>query len=444
MKDKKLQNLRNKINNLDNKILDIFDKRSNVVSKIGRLKDHTKGVVDENREQAVLDRILKLSKGKYSKDTIVRIWRELFEASSRIQLNSKSKISTKRTIEKIQIYKGGKSNVDGVKNIIKLSSNENLLGPSKKIKSKLSFNHLYKYPEINGHTLRNKIALLHKIKSDQIVLGCGSDETLLFAALAFCKSGDEIIHAEHGFEMYPIIAKIVGAVSKLAKEENYKISVKSIFNEISPATKLIYIANPNNPTGSYLTKNEIRKLMRKIPKNIVVILDGAYAEYVEKKDYDSTFSLVKEFDNIILTRTFSKAYGLAGLRIGWCYSSKKVSYILQRVKGPFNTNSIAQQMAIEVLNDQDHLKYVVKNNKEVKKWFEDQLKKLNIKVHLSFANFSFIELTEKKAKIFAKGLEKEGVLIRQLHSYNLPHCLRITIGTKNNMKKVVKILSDLV
>ena len=441
---KKLENLRNQINDLDNKILEILDIRSNVVSKIGKLKDLTKGVIDENREQAVLDRLLKLSKGKYSKDTIVRIWRELFDASTRIQLKSKSKITTKRSIEKIQIYKGGKSSIDGVKNIIKLSSNENILGPSKKIKSNLSVNLLHKYPEINGQTLRNKIAKIHNIKSDQIVLGCGSDETLLFAALAFCQTGDEIIHAEHGFEMYSIIAKVVGAVSKLAKEENYKVSVNSIYNEITSSTKLIYIANPNNPTGSYLTKKEIIELMLKIPKNVIVVLDGAYAEYVEKNNYDSGFSLVKKFDNIVLTRTFSKAYGLAGLRLGWCYSSKKVSNILQKVKGPFNINTVAQEMAIVALSDQDHLKYIIKHNKEVKKWFEDQLIKLKIKTHLSFANFSFIELTDKKAKMYAKHLEKNGIVIRQLHSYNLSHCLRITIGTKNNMKKVIKILSQLV
>ena len=166
---------------------------------------------------------------------------------------------------------------------------------------------------------------------------------MLFAALAFCQSGDEIIHAEHGFEMYPIIAKVVGAVSKLAKEVNYKISVSSICDQLTPATKLIYIANPNNPTGSYLSGNEIRELMSKIPKNIVVVIDGAYAEYMETTDYDSDFLLIKKYDNMIITRTFSKAYGLAGIRLGWCYTSPKVASILNRVKGPFNTSTIAQE-----------------------------------------------------------------------------------------------------
>ena len=443
MNNKELEILRNQINLLDSKMLELMDERSNIVTQIGKLKDHSKGVIDENREQAVLNRLIKLSKGKYSKDTIIRIWRELFEASSKLQINNNSSISTKRTIEKIKIYKGGKTKIDGIKDAIKLSSNENPLGPSEKINLEISKNKLNRYPEISGDTLRYKLSELHNINFEQIVLGCGSDETLLISALSFCQSGDEIIHAEHGFEMYPIITKIVGAVSKLAKEKDYKITVKSICDEITPATKLIYIANPNNPTGSYLSKNEVRDLMFKIPKNVIVVLDGAYAEYVEKDDYDSDFSLVNEFDNIILTRTFSKAYGLAGIRLGWCYSSLKISSILARVKGPFNTNSIAQSIAIDALDDQDYIKNIVKQNKINKEWFELELNNLQIKVLPSFANFSFIELTEDLAVKITNSLEKKGILIRQLHSYGLPQCLRITIGTMSDMTKIISVLKEI-
>ena len=443
MLDKELEILRDQINNLDDQMLRILDKRSNIVTKIGKLKDHSKGIIDENREYNVLDRLIKLSKGKYPKDTIIRIWREIFESSSRLQINNPSYILTKRTIEKINIYKGGKAKINGMKNIIKLSSNENPLGPSENISFKIAKNSINRYPEISGNSLRNKLSEIYKIEPDQIVLGCGSDETLLISALSFCKPGDEIIHAEHGFEMYPIIAKIVGAVSKLAKEENYKVSIKSICDQLSPATKLIFIANPNNPTGSYLTNSEIKELMIKIPKNIIVVVDGAYSEYVEKDDYDCGFSLVNEFDNIILTRTFSKAYGLAGIRLGWCYSSKNLSSILSRVKGPFNTTSLSQSIAIEALNDQNYIKHVVRQNKKNKEWFEVQLKNLNINVLPSFANFSFIELNENLAINITTELEKKGILIRQLYSYGLPHCLRITIGTMGDMKKIIKIIKDI-
>ena len=449
MTGKELDILRDQINKLDNQMLDILDRRSHVVTEIGRLKDQTKGVVDKNREKEVLDRLIALSKGKYSKDSIMRIWRELFEASSKLQLNSASSITTKRSIENISVYQGGKTIIsptertDNQKNVIKLSSNENAFGPSKKILSITLDNNLNRYPEISGITLRKEIATLHKIERDQIILGCGSDETLLFAALSFCQFGDEIIHAEHGFEMYPILAKVVGAVSKVAKEKNYKISVQSICDQLTPATKLIYIANPNNPSGSYLSNKEIRDLMSKIPTNVILVLDGAYAEYVTEKDYDISFSLVNEFENIILTRTFSKAYGLAGIRLGWCYASPRVSSILARVKGPFNTNTLAQKIAIVALQDQDHVNMVVKVNKKNKEWFEKELKKLNINFFPSYANFSFLELSESDAKMISDALLKNGIIIRQLDSYNLPHCLRITIGTMEDMQKTIEVLKDL-
>ena len=449
MANKELQKLRSQINEIDNLMLDFLDQRSHIVKEIGKFKDKTKGIVDENREQSILDRLITLSKGEYSKDSIIRIWRELFEASTRLQLNHESPIVTKRSIENISIYKGGKATIasteriDGQTNIIKLSSNENVFGPSKKIlSSNLKYN-LNRYPEISGITLRELIAKFHKLERDQIVLGCGSDEILLFAALSFCQFGDEIIHAEHGFEMYPIIAKVVGAVSKLAKEEDYKVSVKSICDQLTPATKLIYIANPNNPSGSYLSKKEIRDLMLNIPSHVVVVLDGAYAEYVMKADYDIDFSLVKEFNNIILTRTFSKAYGLAGIRLGWCYTSARIASILSRVKGPFNTNTLAQKMAIIALQDQDHIMMVIGENKKNKEWFEGELRKLNIKFFPSYANFSFIESSKDNAKKISETLLKNGIIVRQLDSYNLSHCLRITIGTMEDMQKTISVLESI-
>ena len=243
--------------------------------------------------------------------------------------------------------------------------------------------------------------------------------------------------------MYPIIAKIVGAVSKLAKEKDYQVSVESICEQLTPATKLIYIANPNNPTGTYLSKKEIRELMKIIPKNVILVLDCAYAEYVLQENYDSDFSLVNEYENIIITRTFSKAYGLAGIRLGWCYSSKNVASIISKVKGPFNTNVFAQQIAIEALQDQQHLKYVVAENKKNMEWFIQKLVELGLKFLPSFANFVFIECTNSKTDKIFDELLKNGIIVRQLNSYNLPNCIRITIGTMDEMKKVVSVLEDL-
>ena len=448
MDNKKLDLLRSNINSLDDKILDLLKQRAEIVTEIGEQKKSNTDVVDVEREQNILDRLLQNSKLKYSKDSIIRIWREIFQASTKLQENNNSIISTKRSINSINVYKGGKSSLVGKENIIKLSSNENSYGPSPKVLEYINKNNIFlnshRYPSIDGLKLREKIASVNGLDPNRIILGCGSDETLLFIALAFCQDGDEIIHAEHGFEMYSIITKIVGATSKLIKEnENYKINVKSILNEVTPSTKVIYLANPNNPTGTYLSRIEIVNLLNSLPKHIIIVLDGAYAEYVTKDDYDNGFSLVEEFENIVITRTFSKVYGLAGCRIGWCYSSKKVGLILNKVKGPFNTQSTSQEMAMLALEDKEYLKEVVDNNQKIKDWFENELKKINIKSRASEGNFSFIETTEKNAKEILMHLTNDGIIIRQLDSYGLPNCLRITIGTKDEMAATIESLKKI-
>ena len=302
----------------------------------------------------------------------------------------------------------------------------------------------HRYPSIDGIELREKIAITHNLDANRIILGCGSDETLLFAALAFCQDGDEIVHAKHGFEMYSIITKIVGATSKLIEENtNYAIDVSAILKQVTPSTKIIYLANPNNPTGTYLSRTEIVNLLNKLPKHILLVLDGAYAEYVIKDDYDSGFSLTEEFENIIMTRTFSKVYGLAALRIGWCYSSEKVANILNKVKGPFNTQTISQEIAMLALDDKEYLKEVVNNNYKVKKWFEDELKKMDIKCGSAEGNFSFIQTSESKAREISTQLTNDGIIIRQLDSYGLPNCLRITIGTQQEMIATIESLKKI-
>ena len=247
MDNKKLDTLRGDINSLDDQILDLLKQRAEIVTEIGEQKKSKTDIVDIKREQKVLDRLLENSQIKYSKDSIVRIWREIFQASTKLQENNSSLINTKRSINSINIYKGGKSSVTGKDNIIKLSSNENSYGPSPKVldyinKSETLLNS-HRYPSIDGIELREKIAITHNLDVNRIILGCGSDETLLFAALAFCQDGDEIIHAKHGFEMYSIITKIVGATSKLIEEDtNYTIDVSAILKQVTPSTlSLIHI-----------------------------------------------------------------------------------------------------------------------------------------------------------------------------------------------------------
>ena len=447
MNNYKLESLRNNINSLDDKILDLLNKRADIVKEIDRQKSSKTDVVDIEREQKVIDRLLKKSNTKYSKDSVVRIWRELFQASAQLQQSERSIINTKRSIDSINIYKGGKSTLQGKEKIIKLSSNENSYGPSPKVIEYIesqNFLGAHRYPNIDGKKLREKIGKVNNLDPNQIVLGCGSDETLLFVALAFCKDGDEIIHAKYGFEMYPIITKIVGATSKFIKEdENFKIKASAIINEVTPSTKIIYLANPNNPTGTYLERTEIVNLLNELPKNIILVLDCAYAEYVIKDDYDKGFSLVEDFENVIITRTFSKVYGLAGLRIGWCYASQKVANVLNKVKGPFNTQHLSQELAIIALEDKEYVNKIVENNYEVKCWFEDELKTLKIDIYPSEGNFSFIKTTIDKAKEITIHLMKEGIIARQLDSYRLPEYLRITIGTKEEMDATLQSLKKI-
>ncbi len=447
MKNKELKDLRDEINLIDDEILKLLSNRSKIVLQIGKYKNQ-ESVVDLDREQRILDRLISKSNGSYSSDTIVRLWREIFQSSERLQKIKGYDIQSKRSIQNINIYKGGKSSLNNNKKVIKLSSNENPYGPSPKIfellKEKNVNKNLNRYPEIDGLTLRKAISNKFLINEDRIILGSGSDEILLFAALGFCQDGDEILHSTHGFEMYSIVSKVVGAIPKKIKEDNdFCININTIIESITGSTKVIYIASPNNPTGTYLSRDKIVELMQSIPKSIIVVIDGAYVEYVEKEDYDKGFKLSDEFENIILTRTFSKTYGLAALRIGWCYTSYKVSEIIKKIKPPFNTSTFSQSMAIKALEDSEYINEVVKLNSQIKNWFEDELKSINIKTRETEGNFSLIETSIEGANSISNHLLEDGIIIRRLDSYNLPNFLRVSIGTKEEMEKTIISLKKL-
>ena len=447
MKNKELDKLRSRINDIDDEILSLLSDRSKIVLEIGKQKKDN-FVVDLEREQIILNRLMSRFKGFYSKDTIVRLWREIFQSSEKLQKLTTENIQSKRSIYNINSYKGGKAKLNNVKKVIKLSSNENPYGPSPKVIEVLDTkninNDLHRYPEIDGSSLREVISKNFSIDVNRIILGSGSDEILLFAALAFCQDGDEILHADHGFEMYSIVSNVVGAVpKKIQEDENFNLDIKNLISQTNEATKVIYIASPNNPTGTYLTRTQLVKLMNNISTNIIVVIDGAYVEYVEKDDYDKGFSLADEYDNIIITRTFSKTYGLAALRVGWCYTSQKIADIINKIKPPFNTTTISQSLAIKALEDKEHIINSVKLNNEIKNWFEKELKLLNIKIRQTEGNFTLIETSLDEAEKISNHLMNEGIIIRRLNSYNLPNFLRISIGTKEEMKMTVESLKKL-
>jgi histidinol-phosphate aminotransferase len=353
------------------------------------------------------------------------------------------KLSAHNYISEIANYIPGKAKI-GSKKVIKLSSNENALGSSPKALDiyKKHAEEIMRYADGSCVLLREALAIKNKISAEQIVCGAGSDEILAFLTSAFAGVGDEVIYSEHGFLMYPISAKRVGAKAVKVKEKNLRTDVDAMIAAITPKTKIIFIANPNNPTGSYVSELEVRKLINAVPKNILIVLDHAYEEFVEESDYPNAISLVNEFENVVVTRTFSKIYGLASLRIGWSYSSSYVAEILNKIRGPFNVGGPAQVSAVAALQDEE---FFAKSKTHNKKWLEiffAEIAKIpEIKAHPSVANFILLDFgTQEFCQKINNMLLEKGFILREMGAYGLPSCLRMTIGTESENNEILKIL----
>ena len=265
---------------------------------------------------------------------------------------------------KIEAYKPGKSNIGKLKNTIKLSANESALGVSPRVKKVLiKKNIIYsKYPDSKAKVLRKEISKKFNCDFDKIICGAGSDEIIQMICQLYLKPSDEVIVPQYSFLMYRIYAQIVGAKVIFSKEKNFKVSVSEIIKKVTSKTKIVFIANPNNPTGTYLTKLELIELRKKLKKNILLVLDDAYFEYMKDKDYKSGLDLFKNNDNVIIIRTFSKIYGLASLRVGWGYASRKIINAMNTIKPPFNVNQLAQNAAIEALKDKNFINKSINHN----------------------------------------------------------------------------------
>jgi histidinol-phosphate aminotransferase len=345
----------------------------------------------------------------------------------------------------IENYKPGKAKI-GSKKAIKLSSNENALGssPAAIEAYKEHINEVFRYADGSGEALRAALAKKNNIEADQIVLGAGSDEVIAFLVAAFAGMDDEIIYSEHGFLMYPISAKRVGARAIKVKEKNLRTDIDAILSAITPKTKIIFIANPNNPTGSFLTKSEVKKLIDHAPKNVLIVLDHAYEEFVEEADYPNAIELVNKHENVVVTRTFSKIYGLASLRIGWSYSSKYIADVMHKVRGPFNVGGPAQVAAIAALGDEEFLKASKEHNKKWLKIFFEELQETKVKAHPSIANFILLDFGGQEACRNANSkLLEHGIILREMGGYGLPNCLRMTIGTQEENLQLLEILKSL-
>ena len=343
-------------------------------------------------------------------------------------------------------YKPGKSRLSRLKNVIKLSANESALGVSpkvgKEINKKINFS---KYPDSKSNNLRLSISKKFNCEFAKIICGAGSDEIIQIICQLFLKRKDEVIVPQYSFLMYRIYSKIVGAKVLYAKENNFKISVSEILNKVSKKTKIVFLANPNNPTGTYLKKNELLELRKKLRSNILLVVDDAYVEYMGKKNYASGLKLFKNKNNVLILRTFSKIYGLASLRIGWGYGPKNIIDAMNAIKPPFNVNSAAQLAAVASLKDNNFVKKSVKHNffwaNKLKKIFESY----DITTNEVTANFLLLNFKKCKysANFIQKKLENSGIILREMKSYKIKNALRLTIGSSAANNKVIKILKKI-
>ena len=333
----------------------------------------------------------------------------------------------------IPLYVGGESKIKGVSRVIKLSSNEAALGPSPKAVAAYAEaqGSLSRYPIGDYPPLREALGKLHGLDPTRIICGCGSDEILNLVTRAYAGPGDEIIHTAHGFAIYPIYTLSVGATPVSVAEKNITADVDAILAAVTLRTKVVFLANPNNPTGTYIPASELARLREGLREDIVLVLDGAYAEFVMAADYDSGLGLARDTANTLVTRTFSKIYGLAALRIGWGTAAKSIIDALERLRAPFNVSLPAQIAALAAVHDQAHIKMAQDHNNKWMRVAVQRLRGLGLTVRGEQANFVLSEFAEtgaKTAKTCDAFLRSKGIIVRPVAGYGLPNALRMSIG----------------
>ncbi|WP_342644198.1 histidinol-phosphate transaminase [Rhodoligotrophos ferricapiens] len=347
----------------------------------------------------------------------------------------------------IAAYVPGKSKATGGSKTYKLSSNETPLGPSPKAIEtyRACADELHLYPDGAASGLRHAIATHYGLNPDHIVCGAGSDEVLNLIAQAYLGPGDEGIFSRHGFLVYEIAIRGAGAIPVVAPETDLTTDVDHILERVTPRTKAVFVANPNNPTGTYLPFEEIKRLHAGLPSNCLLVIDAAYSEYVRQNDYSSGLELVATSPNVVMTRTFSKVYGLAALRLGWAYCPPAIAGVLNRIRGPFNVSTPAQAAGIAALEDKAHIEKAVAHNDQWRPWLTEALTALGLKVTPSVANFVLVHFPDEPGKRAADAdayLLGRGVVLRRMENYHLPHALRLTVGSEEANRATVAALGD--
>jgi histidinol-phosphate aminotransferase len=344
-------------------------------------------------------------------------------------------------------YVPGKSSAPGVAKVFKLSANETPLGPSPKAIEafKNCALQLEDYPDGSSRVLREAIGKAFGLDPDRIVCGAGSDEILNFLGHAYLGAGDEAIMTEHCFLVYPIATTANGAKCVVVAEKDFAANVDAMLAAVTPRTKIVWIANPNNPTGTYVPFDEVKRLQRSLPPHVLLVIDAAYAEYVSRNDYEAGIELVATTENTVMCRTFSKIHGLASLRVGWMYAPAHVIDAINRIRGPFNVSTPAMIAAVASLADTANLDHARAHNEQWRGWLTEEIGKLGLKVTPSVANFVLIHFPLDKGRTADDAdafLTRRGLVLRGLKNYKLPHALRLTVGTEEANRLVVAGLRD--
>lgn len=354
-----------------------------------------------------------------------------------------TKIAPQPGIMEISLYVGGSSHVEGVTDVVKLSSNESPYGPSPVAVEALrrSAFELHRYPSTDHASLRAAIADIHGLDADNIICGVGSDEVLQFVAQCYAGPGDEVIYTEHGFSMYPILAHAVGATPVKVAEKERVVDVDAILAACTDKTRIVFIANPANPTATMIDLEECARLADGLPEGALLVLDSAYAEFVE--GYDGGIALVESRDNVIMTRTFSKIYGLGGLRIGWGYAPRAVIDVLNRVRQPFNLSNTQLAAAEAAVRDVAYTAKCRADNARLRTWLSEALAGHGVPSDESFTNFILARFgSAEEADACDTYLKSQGLIVRKVGGYGLPNCLRITIGDEPACRRVAHAIGQ--
>jgi histidinol-phosphate aminotransferase len=336
-------------------------------------------------------------------------------------------------------YVPGESKAAGAAETLKLSSNESALGPSPKAKTaylKLA-EELHRYPDGAAAELRAALGKHYGLDPARIVCGAGSDELIALLVKGYVGPGDEVLLSEYGFLMYPIQALAHGATPVKAPETDYTANVDAMLAKVTPRTRMVFLANPNNPTGTYLPASEVQRLRDNLRPDVLLVIDAAYAEYVVRNDYTSGAELVDRYSNVVMTRTFSKIYGMAALRLGWAYCPADVADVINRIRGPFNVTAAAQAAGIAAVNDVAFTDKARAHNDIWRPWLEAEVRKLGFEVTPSVGNFVLIRFPGDTVAKADEALKRKGVVGRRVAAYGLPDCLRITVGTEAENRAVI-------